>query len=203
MKKSGNMSEKGKALHYIETLVEVAREPFLILDNKLKVIVANSSFYQVFEVAKKETEGRFVYDLGNKQWNIPNLKKLLEDILPKKKLFKDFEVEHKFPRIGRRIILLNARQVDSVQLIILAFEDVTEKREVERKAKEYTKDLEDKVADRTKMLNERVKDLEELTQVMVGRELKMSELKQEIVRIKKLKKLNGNGNSNGGGLTKL
>jgi len=189
--------ERKKALHYIETLVEVAREPFLILDRSLRVIRANYSFYRTFRVTAKQTERKFVYDLGNKQWNITKLKRLLEDILPKRKVFKDFEVDHKFPKIGRQVMILNARQVDSVQLIILAFENVTAKKEIEEQAKKYTKKLEVEVAKRTKELDIRIRDLEELTQVMVGRELKMSELKKEIARIKKLKKLNGNNHSFG------
>lgn len=194
-KSSGIASERRKALHYIDTLVKVAREPFLILDNHLRVIIANDSFYQIFQVTKEDTEKEFVYNLGNKQWSVPKLKELLEGILPKKKVFKDFEVDHTFLKIGRKIMILNAQQVDSVQLIILAFEDVTDKRKAEKQAIEYTKKLEKDVAQRTKTLDDRVKDLEELTQVMVGRELKMSELKKEIARIKKLKKINGNNHT--------
>ncbi len=123
-------SERQRALHYIQTLIEVAREPFLILDENLRVVIANISFYETFRVGQKETEGNFIYDLGNKQWNIPKLKELLEDILPKKKLFRDYEVTHTFPTIGKRIMALNAKEVDSVQLIILCFEDITEKKKV-------------------------------------------------------------------------
>jgi PAS domain-containing protein len=198
MKKSESTliaDERQKALHYIDTLVEVAREPFLILDKNLKIISANKSFYKTFRVTKAKTVSRFVYDLGNGQWDIPELKTLLESILPQKKFFKDYEVEHTFQEIGRKIMILNAQQVDSVQLIILAFEDVTDKRMAEDQAVEYTKKLEEKVAQRTKTLNDRVKDLEELTQAMVGREIKMSELKKEITRVKKLKKINGNNHS--------
>ncbi len=187
-------NERAKALHYIEALASVAREPFLILDKNLRILIANASFYQAFRTTKKETERRFVYHLGNKQWNIPKLKKLLEEILPKRKVMKDFEVDHRFPKIGQKTFFLNARQIDQVQLIILAFEDVTARRKGEKESTIYTKGLEDKVAARTKKLSERIKDLEELTQVMVGRELKMSELKKEIARIKKLKKLNHNNN---------
>ena len=92
-------------------------------------------------------------------------------------------------------MFLNARQVDSVQLIILCFEDITLKKKAEKKVLKYTKDLELEVAKRTKTLADRVKDLEELTQVMIGRELKMSELKKEISRIKKIKKINGNNHT--------
>ncbi len=194
--KNLSRDNKAKALDYIGVLVDVAREPFLILDKDLLVIKANGSFYQTFKVVKEDTEERFIYDLGNKQWNISKLKELLEGIMPNKKVFKDFEVEYNFPAIGQRTMLLNARQIDSVGLIILCFEDITAQRAVEEKAREYTEKLENEVAKRTEDLNSRVKDLEELTQVMVGRELKMSELKKEISRIKKLKKVNGN-NGNG------
>jgi len=191
--------ETQKALHYIETLVDLAREPFLILNQDLRIINANESFYQTFRASKKTTEGKFIYNLGNKQWNIPKLKKLLEQILPQKKVIRDFEVSHKFPKIGQRIILLNGHQIDSVQLIILCFNDVTQIRKKEKTAQAYTQKLEATVARRTKQLQTRVKDLEELTEVMVGRELKMSELKKEIARVKKLKKLNhNNGNGNHG-----
>jgi two-component system CheB/CheR fusion protein len=179
-------SEREKALAYIDALLEVAREPFLILDKNLQIARASESFYQTFRVTKEETEKRFVYDLGNRQWNIPKLKELLEGILPERKVFKDFEVVHEFPVIGRRAMLLNARQVDSIQLIILAFEDITARKEVEKKAGDYRKKLEAEVVERTKTLASRVEELEKLTQVMVGRELKMSELKKEIARIKKL-----------------
>jgi PAS domain S-box-containing protein len=193
------VKDRQRALQDLEVLMEVSREPFLVLDTNLKVIETNPSFCQTFRTDAEETKGKYVYDLGNQQWNIPKLKDLLEKILPEKKIFKDFEVDHDFPLIGRRTILLNARQLDSVKLIILAFEDVTEKREAEKKSAEYTKNLESEVTKRTNELSDKIKDLEELTQVMVGRELKMSELKKEIIRIKKLKKLNGNGN-NGNGL---
>ena len=72
------------------------REPLLVLDSDLKVVTANPSFYQTFNVHSEETEGILIYDLGNRQWNIPKLKELLEDILPQNTLFNDFEVEHNF-----------------------------------------------------------------------------------------------------------
>jgi two-component system CheB/CheR fusion protein len=196
MKKDEVDGEAQRARVYIEILAEMAREPFLILDKNLNVVDANNSFLKTFRVTKNETEGHFVFDLGNKQWNIPKLRELLENILPKRKFFEGFEVEHNFPIIGKRTMVLNAQEVDSAQLIILCFEDITAKKGVEREALKYIKGLESEVAKRTKTLQDKVKDLEELTQVMVGRELKMSELKKEIARIRKLKKLNGNGSNN-------
>lgn len=188
-------------MHYFETLVEVARESFLIIDSDLRVISANPVFYQNFQVDSTQTENRFLYELGNGQWNIPELKILLEEILPEKKVVKNYEVRHIFEKIGPKTILLNARQIDTVQLIILALEDITEKKQLENKMAGYTKELEVTVAQRTKELASRIAELETLNKTMVGRELKMVELKKEIEDLKKrVKNGNGNGkNGNGGG----
>lgn len=182
------------ALHYFETLVEVARESFLILDPKLRVITANPVFFKKFQVSKKETESRFLYDLGNGQWNIPELRKLLEEILPKKKVVKDYDVSHVFETIGEKTIELNARQIDTVQLIILAMEDITVRKNLEEKLAENIRTLEDRVRQRTAELDSRISELESLNKSMVGRELKMVELKKEIEALKRKSK---NGNSNG------
>ncbi|MEO8065933.1 MAG: hypothetical protein ABI643_03740 [Candidatus Doudnabacteria bacterium] len=176
---------KETALHYIEALVDTAREPFLILDNKLKVRKASAVFYTDFKVNPKETEGQFVYDLGNKQWDIPALRKLLEEVLPQKKTITDFEVVHEFESIGQKIMMLNAKQIDSAQLIILAIEDVTEKRLKEEQSRKHTKGLQDEVNKQTKQLATRVAELEKMNRAMVDRELKMVELKKELEKMKK------------------
>ncbi len=120
---------------YIKTVVDAAREPVLILDKEFHVLAANKPFYQTFRVEPKDTEGKLVYKLGNGQWNIPALQKLLQDILPKHTFFKGFEVIHEFPVIGRKVILLNARQIHFKEeaktvpfqpIILLAMEDITE-----------------------------------------------------------------------------
>lgn len=185
------------ALHYMQTLVEVSRESFLILDSNLRVVSANPIFYQNFQVSKEQTENALLYELGNGQWNIPELKKLMEEILPEKKTVKDYQVTHVFETIGKKTILLNARQIDTVQLIILAMEDVTHRKDIEDKLAEHTKGLEFKVAQRTAELEDRVRELENLNKTMVGRELKMTELKKEIESLKKQVK-NGNGNHKNG-----
>jgi two-component system CheB/CheR fusion protein len=114
-----------------KSIVNTVREPLLVLDNELRVISANKSFYDMFKVSKEETEGQFIYDLGNKQWNIPQLRQLLEEILPQNTSFNDYKVEHKFPTIGKKIMLLNARQIshspEQPSMILLAMEDITEK----------------------------------------------------------------------------
>src|SRR3990167_7761061 len=96
---------------YIKTVVDIVREPILILDKDLRVMAANESFYRMFQVEASDTEKRIVYELGKGQWDIPALRKLLEDILPKNTFFKGFEVSHDFPVIGRKVMILNARKI--------------------------------------------------------------------------------------------
>lgn len=184
MKNDGAQESKSLALHYMKTLVEVARESFLILDEQLRVLSANPIFYDTFLVEPSQTEHKFIYDLGNGQWNIDLLRGLLEKILPEKKVVKNFEVTHVFETIGEKTMLLNARQIDSVQLIILAIEDISVRKDLEKKLSEYTKELEVKVLKRTGELIDRVKELESLNKIMAGREIKMMELKKEIENLK-------------------
>jgi PAS domain S-box-containing protein len=113
-------------------IVETVREPLIVLDADLKVISANKSFYRSFKVNPKETQGRLIYDLGNRQWNIPKLRKLLEEILPKSTTIENYEVEHDFKTIGPKRMLLNARRIESTQMILLAIEDITERKKVEQ-----------------------------------------------------------------------
>jgi PAS domain S-box-containing protein len=117
------------ALHYAENIIATVREPLVVLDRSLRVRTANASFYRSFQVSKTETEGRFVYDLGNGQWNIPELRAGLENVLPINHSFQDYAVEHNFPSIGRKKMLLNARCLVAENgrpgLILLAIEDIT------------------------------------------------------------------------------
>lgn len=171
-------------LNYMKTLADTARESFLILDSGFRVMSANSTFYKSFIVKPFETEGKLLYDLGDGQWNIPELKRLLEKILPDKKVIRDYQVTHVFESIGKKTILLNARQIDSEQLIILALEDITERKDLEEKLAAYTRGLEVKVAQRTEELEDRVEELDRSNKAMIGRELKMVELKKEIADLK-------------------
>jgi signal transduction histidine kinase/DNA-binding response OmpR family regulator/CHASE3 domain sensor protein len=128
--------------NFSRNIVDTVREPLLTLDSTLRVHSANRAFYQTFHVSPDETENRLIYELGNGQWDIPNLRTLLEDVVPKSSVFNDFELEHTFPVIGRRVMLLNARKLQAAhhgELLVLAMEDVTERRRVEEevvKAKE-------------------------------------------------------------------
>jgi PAS domain S-box-containing protein len=119
---------------YAQNIVDTVREPLLILDATLRVRSANRAFYQTFHVTPAETEGRLIYELGNGQWDIPDLRTLLEDIVPKSSVFDDFELEHTFPAIGRRVMLLNARKLKAGhhgELLVLAMEDVTARKRAE------------------------------------------------------------------------
>ena len=120
-----------RAQKHAESIVETIREPLLVLTADLKVISANQSFYRTFKVIPEETEGRFIYSVGNHQWDIPALRKLLEEIVPQNSHFNGFEVDHEFPVIGRKMMLLNARRIyrqgKGTEMILLAIEDITER----------------------------------------------------------------------------
>ena len=120
--------------NYALNIVDTVREPLLILDTTLRVRFANRAFYQSFHVSSEETENRLIYELGNGQWDIPDLRTLLEDVVPKSSVFNDFELEHTFPVIGRRVMLLNARKLQAGhhgELLVLAMEDVTARKRAE------------------------------------------------------------------------
>ena len=119
---------------YAQNIVDTVREPLLMLDTSLRVRSANRAFYKTFQVSSEETEDHLIYELGNGQWDIPVLRTLLEDIIPTSSVFNDFELEHTFPNIGRRVMLLNARKLEAGphgELLVLAMEDVTERRRAE------------------------------------------------------------------------
>ncbi len=113
------------------SIINTVREPLLLLDRDLRVESANESFYRTFKVKPKETKGKLLYDLANRQWDIPALRNLLETILPEKISIEDFTVEHEFETIGNRTIRLNARQLQTElgrpEKILLAIEDITDR----------------------------------------------------------------------------
>ena len=126
-----------------ESIIDTVREPLVILDKDLRVVKANRSFFDYFRVSPEETIGTLIYDLGNRQWDIPELKELLETILPEKTTFDNYEVEHDFSTIGKRIMLLNARQIERVfgkeKIILLAIEDITERKHLEESLSEKSR----------------------------------------------------------------
>jgi chemotaxis protein methyltransferase CheR len=123
-----------------EAIVDTVREPLIVLDDALRVVAASRSFYQAFLVTPPETEGRPLYELGNGQWDIPALRELLTAVIPQHTTIEEFEVEHDFPTIGRRSMLLNARKIfyegNNSTSLLVAIEDVTARRALEREKDE-------------------------------------------------------------------
>lgn len=117
---------------FLQSILDTGREPFLVLDGGLHVVTANRAFYQTFRVAPEETLGRFVYDLGDGQWDIPALRRLLGEVLPQDAVVEDFEVTHDFPGLGARTLRLNGRTLyrpgSHTEMLLLAIEDVTAQR---------------------------------------------------------------------------
>ena len=141
-----------EARDYAESVIETMRDPLLVLDSELRVMSANQAFYRSFLVTPADTEGRLIYDLGDGQWNIPQLRHLLEEILPQRTVFQDLEVKHNFARIGHKIMLLNARRIvrqgRETELILLAIEDITERKQIEADLRRTSEQLSE--ADRRK-----------------------------------------------------
>lgn len=136
-----NLQKIEEARDFAQAIIETVREPLVVLDENLRVVTANRSFYKIVHVKKNETEHKLIFQLGNGQWDNVQLKHLLEKILPNKTFFQDFEIEHDFPKIGKRTVLLNARKVvqniNKNPLILLAIEDVTEKKHIEQQKDDF------------------------------------------------------------------
>lgn len=140
------LSDRNDDLTYARTFTEgiinTIGDPLIILDENLRVKQATNGFYSKFRVNEEETEGRYIYDLGNQQWDIPALRTMLENILPQQKVVLDYEVTHIFPTIGRKVMNLNARQLEKMNgelLILLAIVDITDKRLIEEGLAEVEK----------------------------------------------------------------
>jgi signal transduction histidine kinase len=148
-----------KLQSFAQSVVDTVREPLLILDEALRVRSANTAFYQTFQVSPEETEGHLIYRLGNGQWDIPALRTLLEDIVPQSSFFNDFELEHDFPLIGRKVMLLNARKLrpgNHSELLVLAIEDITSRRDAERvhaEIEDYAQNIVDTVREPLLMMD--------------------------------------------------
>ena len=126
---------------FLTSIIQTVREGLLVLDPDFKVLSANSHFLKTFKVTERDTIGNQLYDLGNHQWDIPQLKELLLKILPTNNPVVDFEVEHDFPYIGRKLMLLNAFRIELEgqykDQILLAIEDITDRKEIERRKDDF------------------------------------------------------------------
>ena len=145
LRSEAKYSSLGEAHEFAENVINTVREPLIALDQDLRVVTVSRSFYDFFKVKPEETMGQLIYDLGNKQWDIPKLRELLENILPEKTAFDNYEVEHDFASIGRRTMLLNARQIEQAmgkeRIILLAIEDISERKKIEAGLEKTRKEL--------------------------------------------------------------
>ncbi len=141
-----------------QAIVNTIPQPFLVLDRAFRVMAASRSFYEVFKVDLEHTQGKFLFALGDGQWDIPALRILLETIIPERTSMEGFEVEHDFPNVGRRTMLLNARKVvyedSSISTILLAFVDITEQRAAEREKAELLRQTEELLRQKQVLLQE-------------------------------------------------
>jgi len=152
---------------YIRTIVDTANDPFLILDKNLRVLAANKSFYKLFQVKEKDTEYKYIGDLGGGEWNIPALKALLVGILPKNTFFSGFEVNRRFPTVGNKVMLLNGRRIYKdgetsamfPPIILLAMVDITQMTVIAAELADYASRIEKKMNERTKKLETEVGQL--------------------------------------------
>jgi len=129
------------ARSYAEDIVETVREPLVILDADLRVKSANRSFYDKFRVTPEEVANRPLYEISNRQWDIPEFRRLMSELLPQRKTVEGFEVAAEFANVGAKVLLLNARQIDHVELILLAIEDITERKRGEDLLRRLNEDL--------------------------------------------------------------
>ncbi len=141
-----DITERKQARLLAQEIVRTVREPLVVLDGQLHVQSANDSFFKTFQVTPEETENRLLYELGNGQWDIPSLRGLLEEVLPRDAWVGDFEVTHTFEKIGERTMMLNARRMTGKgsNQILLAIEDVTERKLAEAQIKNVNANLEQK-----------------------------------------------------------
>jgi len=162
-----------RALDFAEAVVATVREPLIVLDGHLRVRTANDAFYKIFELEKQETEGRPFYEIGNGRWNIPRLKLLLENMLPKDAALRDFEVErHTSEGIRAKTMLLNAREIrqrDGERMILLAIDDITELRRSTEELSRKNEDLKQFVFAASHDLMEPVRMIVAHTQLLASR----------------------------------
>jgi PAS domain S-box-containing protein len=164
-------------LEFFDNILGSVLEPFLVLDSDLKVAKANQSFYRTFKLKPEETEGVLIYNLCNRQWDIPKLRELFEDILPQNSEFNVFELEHNFESIGRKIMNMNARWIypewNNNRLILMAIEDVTER-------EYYKRHLEELVEKRTAEIRAAREEVEKDKQIAEAALLEIKKLKDQL-----------------------
>ena len=169
------------ALFFAEGIVDTIHEPLIVLDGDLRVISANNSFYKYFEVDPADTEGKLIYDLGNRQWNIPALQELFENILPESSVIEEFEVNHNFPDIGEKTLLINARRMDVEHreaMILISIYDITERKRTEEQIQKFLEN-EQQLSEELRITNEELTNTQdELKETIHSLETSNWELEQ-------------------------
>jgi len=159
---------------YAERIIETVRHPLLVLDASLRVLSANRAFYETFDVEPRDTTGRQVYELGNQQWDIPQLRHLLEETIPTESAFVDFRVVHTFEKIGPKVMLVSGRRIQPAggmpERILLTIEDITDREQARDELNALNVDLEQRVADRTALADRRSGQLRQLAAELVRSE---------------------------------
>jgi len=141
---NGHVKQRAQAsIEDMNNIIGSIREPLVMIDSELKVVKANNPFYKTFKLNPETTEGVVLFELDNRQWDIPELRPLLEKILPEKTLLTEFEIEHDFGSMGRKILHINARQIfrmsNQTWLILLAIKDVTDRELYKRNLEDIVK----------------------------------------------------------------
>lgn len=171
-----NLNEQLEAeRNFSQSIVANIREPLVVLNNNLRIQMVNNAFQNVFKFSEKDIDNVLIYQLGDNAWDIPKLRKLLEQIIPEKTVINDYQITHTFEGLGEIIMLINARKIEtdhkSEELILLSIEDVTERVNERRKREEiqatYTDKLQEKVQERTRELNEANDKLRETNEDLV------------------------------------
>lgn len=154
-----------RARDFAEAIISTVRTPLLVLDESLRILTANTAFTSAFQLASYSTKGKLIYELGEKQWDLPDLKKLLEEILPAKSNFADFKVTASFAGLGERVMLLNAREIsygkNDPKLILLSIDDITEQEILHTKEKNFKEQLELSIDEQTMELKSANEELQE------------------------------------------
>ena len=181
-----------ESYEYSEAIVSTMHEPMLVLGKDLRVKSANKAFYKKFGVTEEQTEGVLLYDLGNKQWDIPALRELLEDIIPKNSQFYNYEVKHTFLNLGEKIMSLNASRViqkaHREQLILLIIADITEVRRliVEKELRErelLRKEVSERKEDKLRLekaVDERTQELKEANESLEDKNKELLNMNKEL-----------------------
>lgn len=153
------------ALDLTENIIDALRDAFVVMDSELKILMVNKSFYNTFSVTPKETLGKHIYAVGNRQWDIPKLRTLLENILPESSSFDNYVIDHEFPVIGRRVMVLNARRVPRVpakpKIMLLVIEDITD-------------------MDKVRLTFEKMLDMELFSKIAREQKTNIEELREEV-----------------------